>query len=245
MADTPPTGPARTSTADAVPASFGMDRAAFLARVREPLARQAGDAVASPPEVDPQLVRLASREDDLLAMFCDRAQAVGMTVESLKAEKLVDRLCKLLQERGVKRLATAIGSLSHALELNHTLRRRGFEVIDWRAFEGLEEQFDLDAGITDVHAALAETGTLICCSDAGHSRGLSLLPPVHVALVRGSDILPDMLDYWQRTRGMAIAGLPSSQAFITGPSKTADIEGILITGVHGPGEVVVLVVEDQ
>src|SRR5690606_18699946 len=97
---------------------------------------------------------------------------------------------------------------------------------------------------TDVHAAIAETGSLVCCSDGGHSRGLSLIPPVHIAIVRKSDILPDMFDFWPRYAQSQPDELPSSIAFITGPSKTADIEGVLITGVHGPGRVFVLVVED-
>lgn len=240
MADAP-----RVDNPAASAQNFGMDRESFLARVREPLQRHAGQSVAPSPEVDAQLVRLASDADDLLTMFAQRARVVGMTVTQLEGAGLIQHLDAVLREYGVKRLSTAVGSVTQALDLNNQLRRRGYEVIDWRAFEGLDEQFDLDAGVTDVHAALAETGTLICCSDAGHSRGLSLLVPLHVALVRRSDILPDMLDYWQRTRGMAPVELPSSQAFITGPSKTADIEGVLVTGVHGPRDVVVLVVEDQ
>lgn len=223
----------------------GMARGEFLARVRQPLGRAAGEAIAPPPAVDPRLVRLADAADDLPAMFCQRAAAVGMQVERIAAADLISRLHALLEEHQARRLATAVGTIPQALELNNLLRRRGYDVIDWRAFEGMDEQFDLDAGITDVHAALAETGTLICCTDAGHGRGLSLLPPLHIAIVRVRDILPDMLDYWQRVAGLSPRQLPSSQVFITGPSKTADIEGILVTGVHGPGKVIVLVVEDR
>lgn len=237
--------PSRADKPTAWARSLGMDRESFLARVRSPLDRIAGQSIAPAPEVDAELVRLASASDDLPAMFCERAQRVGMKVQRLKGADLLQRIDAALREFSVKRLATAVGSVVQALDLNNQLRRRGYEVIDWRAFEGLDEQFELDAGITDVHAALAETGTLICCSDAGHSRGLSLLTPLHIALVRQSDILPDMLDYWQRTRGMSPAELPSSQAFITGPSKTADIEGVLVTGVHGPRDVMILVVDDQ
>jgi L-lactate dehydrogenase complex protein LldG len=230
---------------DARGPEYSMSRGAFLARIREPLGRAAGQSVAPPPMVDPHLVRLAGPDDDLMAMFTQRAAVVGMQVERIATEALMQRLHALLQEHQVKRLATAVGTIPQALELNNLLRRRGYDVIDWRAFEGMDEQFDLDAGITDVHAALAETGTLVHCTDAGHGRGLSLLPPLHIAIVRASDILPDMLDYWQRVAGLLPRELPSSQVFITGPSKTADIEGILITGVHGPGKVIVLVIEDQ
>ena len=108
----------------------------------------------------------------------------------------------------------------------------------------MDVQFDTDVGVTDVHAALAETGSLICNVDAKHSRGLSLVPPVHIAIVGARQILPDMLDYFATQHDVTGIALPSSQAIITGPSKTADIEGQLVTGVHGPGKVFVYVVED-
>ena len=78
-------------------------------------------------------------------------------------------------------------------------------------------------------------------SDAAHSRGTFIAPPVHVALVRVTDIVPDMIDYWSMHPRPGESG--AATVFVTGPSKTADIEGILITGVHGPRAVHVIVVE--
>lgn len=224
-------------------ASLGVDRQTFLTPVRQALGRISGQAVPPPPTVDPKLVRLASVSEDVVALFAQRAGEVGMTVCRIKSDELIRTVMGLLEKVGARRVAASVGSLPQAVSLNDSLRRKGVEVVDWRATPGFAEQYGLDAGITDVHAALAETGTLICSSDAGHSRGLSLVPPVHVAIVRQSDILPDMVDYWARMKGIPGRELPSSQAFITGPSKTADIEGILITGVHGPGQVHIVVVE--
>ena len=119
------------------------------------------------------------------------------------------------------------------------------DILDWRHEGGVDAQFDVDAGITDVHAALAETGTLICCSDTEHSRCLSLVPPLHVAVVGRRDVLPDMIDFWRSVEAESDGTLSSSISFITGPSKTADIEGELITGVHGPGRVEIYLVEDE
>ena len=72
------------------------------------------------------------------------------------------------------------------------------------------------------------------------ARGASLIPPVHIALLDRTQIVGDLFDYFDR---LASTGLPANINLITGPSKTADIEGILITGVHGPGVVHVLLLE--
>ncbi|MCC7146808.1 MAG: lactate utilization protein [Phycisphaeraceae bacterium] len=223
--------------------TLGVSQETLLGKVRQALGRLAGQAIAAAPKVDPNLVRLATADEDLVALFTKRATETGMKVYRVQAADLLRQIGSILEEAKAKRVACAVGTLPQAVGLNDALRRRGLEVVDWQAQPGFEAQYELDAGITDVHAALAETGTLICNSDAGHSRGLSLVPPVHIAIVRQSDILPDMVDYWLRVRSVTGKDLPSSQALITGPSKTADIEGILITGVHGPGQVHILVVE--
>ena len=74
----------------------------------------------------------------------------------------------------------------------------------------------------------------------GRSRGAYLLPFVHVAIVRASQVVPDLVDAWDQFEDG-----PALSLLVTGPSKTADIEGVLITGVHGPGELHVVLVEDR
>lgn len=223
----------------------GESRESFMARVHAALGRTKTEAPPEPPpQADQDIVRLARQSDDLVAMFEERAKVTGMKVIPVAAADLTRRLVSQLEELSAKKLVVGVGSLPQALGLKDSLRRKGYEVIDWMASPGLEVQFEADAGITDVHAALAETGTLICNSDAGHSRGLSLVPSVHLAIVRRSDILPDMFDYWARLKGIPGSQLPSSIAFITGPSKTADIEGELIKGVHGPKDVYIFLVTD-
>ncbi len=102
---------------------------------------------------------------------------------------------------------------------------------------------DVRVGITGVNAALAATGSLILESGAGRYRNTSLLPDVHIALLRAEQILPD-LETWQRMQ--KDAGYPafteaSNTTVITGPSKTADIAHQLVKGAHGPREVHVLI----
>ncbi|HKB11111.1 MAG TPA: lactate utilization protein [Vicinamibacterales bacterium] len=95
-----------------------------------------------------------------------------------------------------------------------------------------------DIGVTGCHGAIAETGSLALISGPGCSRTVSLLPPVHVALVRRPDLFATMSEFFAaRADAMAQA---ANTTFVTGPSRTADIELSLTIGVHGPGRVVVI-----
>ncbi len=100
-----------------------------------------------------------------------------------------------------------------------------------------------DVGITSADYALAETGTLVMLSSRQEARLISLLPPVHIAVVPRTRILANFDEL------LSILPKPaeqtSSMVLITGPSRTADIEQILVRGVHGPGEIYSVVVEQE
>jgi L-lactate dehydrogenase complex protein LldG len=102
-----------------------------------------------------------------------------------------------------------------------------------------ETQAGAEIGLTGCDGAIAETGTLALLSGKGRSRAISLLPPVHVAVVRSADIVFSMAEYF-RTRADRMAEA-AALTFVTGPSRTADIELTLTLGVHGPGTVIVVI----
>lgn len=99
-----------------------------------------------------------------------------------------------------------------------------------------------DFGITGADYALAETGSLALFAGPEQARLISLLPPVHVALVPASRLITGLDEL------LSIVPRPlensSALVLITGPSRTADIEQILVRGVHGPGEIHVIVVKE-
>jgi L-lactate dehydrogenase complex protein LldG len=100
-----------------------------------------------------------------------------------------------------------------------------------------------DIGITSVDYALAATGTFVMLSSPNEARLVSLLPPAHIAIVPRSRMLAnldELLSILPRP-----ADQTSSMVLITGPSRTADIEQILVRGVHGPGEIYAVVVDDD
>ena len=100
-----------------------------------------------------------------------------------------------------------------------------------------------DIGITSVDYALAATGTFVMLSSPNEARLISLLPPAHIAIFPRSRILAnldELLSILPRP-----ADQTSSMVLITGPSRTADIEQILVRGVHGPGEVYAVIVDEE
>jgi L-lactate dehydrogenase complex protein LldG len=125
------------------------------------------------------------------------------------------------------------------LNLAEILRAGGREVFD--AASGRDAYFAADLGITGVDYLIAETGSLALFSRPEQPRSLSLLPPVHVAIAERSQLLPDLFDLFAITPGE----LPSCLSLITGPSKTGDIELRLVTGVHGPGEIHVVLLNHE
>jgi len=97
-----------------------------------------------------------------------------------------------------------------------------------------------EAGITSADWALADTGTLVMLSSPEEARMISLVPPVHLAVVPRGKLLTGLDELFSRLPQPA--DQTSSMVLITGPSRTADIEQILVRGVHGPGEIHVIVV---
>src|SRR5262249_47816330 len=95
---------------------------------------------------------------------------------------------------------------------------------------------EADVGVTTVDFAIANTGSLVVSADRARPRGVSLLPTMHLALVRSSQLVARMgavfASYTSRP-----GGPPSAVHFITGPSRTSDIENDLTIGVHGPAAV--------
>jgi L-lactate dehydrogenase complex protein LldG len=92
--------------------------------------------------------------------------------------------------------------------------------------------------VTGCDGAIAETGSLVLLSGEGKPRAASLLPPVHLAVVQRKDLRFGMGEFFTE-RAAEMAGAACC-TFITGPSRTADIELTLTLGVHGPGEVIVV-----
>lgn len=202
---------------EATPQAMSTERDQILSRVRDALAPLPQRAAA--PAWEAELISLRQTEStaDAWSLFAQRNKAVNGVPLSSVAE-----LIALLDQNGWKRgycdpeLAPQFADAFPAsFKVERTFDRTRID--------------DYDFGITRAAGAIAETGTLIFTDGETSSRLAALAPWVHVAVVQRAQIHPDLT--------AALAALPPDPnvVWVTGPSKTADVEGILIEGVHGPG----------
>ena len=100
-----------------------------------------------------------------------------------------------------------------------------------------------DAGLTGCECLVAQTGSVCVTTHSSGGRALSVLPPHHVVIARRAQLLPDLTAAYELlAQKYAATGYPSFLGFITGPSRTGDIERILVLGAHGPKKLTVLLV---
>lgn len=157
------------------------------------------------------------------------------------AESWIDALVRVLADKGVRRLALG---REHpvARAARSALADSAIELVDVdRDIDGWRrELFEaVDAGLTSTLGGIAETGSLWLWPTPDEPRLLSLVPPLHIAVLDAEALEDTLFDVIER-HGWA-GGMPTNALLISGPSKTADIEQTLAYGVHGPRELVVLV----
>ena len=207
------------------------EQVSVIEKVRRSLGRTAPlTSAPTPPAIDEPIVRLVHTEFGLPELFAKRAGELKMLVSLVYPEELAKQLVEFLRGQGVKRIAMPESKLLDQLELPAALRAAGFEVKQWGEMT-LDEMYDFDAAVTDVDYAVAESGSLVIKTDREHGRAMTLTPLVHVAVLEPKNFVPDLVDLFER---LAREGPGQYVVMISGPSKTADIEMNLVTGVHGP-----------
>jgi L-lactate dehydrogenase complex protein LldG len=213
-------------------------RKEILARIRSAQGRGASSR-PSQAEIDAVETYLAAHPrgplpdvgDDLVARFRARAEAMQSTTEMV--ERLADvpaAAARYLAANGLPRTGCVWPALGG---------------LDWRgaglALEARGAE-DRDAvGVTGVFAALAETGTLMVASGPDTPAAASLLPETHIAVVPVARIVKHMEDGWALARA-ELGRLPRLVNFISGPSRTGDIDQTIVLGAHGPYRVHMILV---
>ena len=168
---------------------------------------------------------------DLVAHFCDRARAASSTWDRVaRVEDAPAAVRRYLDAQALPSSGCVWPDLAS---------------LDWAgaglALAPRAAQGDDPIGVTGAFCALAETGTLMLVSGPGTPASVSLLPETHVAVVPVARIVAHMEDGWDLARS-ELGQLPRAVNFISGPSRTADIEQTLVLGAHGPYRVHIVLV---
>ncbi len=226
------------------------ERENILARIREALSAAApspgphGAVSHRPPGLPTAsdqrrlLPAVGKSLDEMLALFAKNSAELHSDFRALKDQaELAAGLKGLAAAEGWNRVATHKGALTGsacaALGRPTLLTDSAFAKSD------LEK---CPVGITECDALVAQTGSVLVTSRSAGGRALSVLPPHHIVLARREQLVPGLPDAIALLKAKYGTNYPSMVSFITGPSRTGDIERILVLGAHGPKKLTILCV---
>lgn len=226
------------------------DREAILGRIREALRVPAPRHHEKPTLAPTSTVTAPFREwlPPVGPEHADRVAVFTRLSEALKTEfvdcadlaSAAQHITLLAETNGWKKIAFHVG------ELTDGLAARFAPSLTRLRIESGYDKHDLescDAGLTECECLVAQTGSVCVTTRSSGGRALSVLPPHHIAVARRSQLVADLTSAYELlAQKYAASGYPSMISFITGPSRTGDIERILVLGAHGPKKLTVLLV---
>lgn len=171
--------------------------------------------------------------DDLAIVFAQQfTDLQGQFSFCTAVKEVVQQLMLLSEKRGMKKWFCADASIRTSLE------HHGW-TLGWH-----HSLNDCHASITYCEALVARTGTMVLSSEVSGGRTTSIYAPVHVCLASTAQLVYDLSDAFALLENKYQGNIPSQISFASGPSRTADIEKTLVTGVHGPKEVFCFLIEE-
>ncbi len=180
-------------------------------------------------------------KDALFDLFKSKAEALtAKVIRCTTAEEAEKAISKEIIENGYKRVVSVPLTKVNINNISNELQGKNVELAT-ELNRDIVEQAEL--GITEFDLGIAELGTLVKDASDVYKRLVSMLPPTHLAIVNTNSLVStfeETLEVIQKIYGNE---MPSYITFVTGPSKTADIERVLTIGVHGPGRLIIVCVD--
>jgi L-lactate dehydrogenase complex protein LldG len=212
-----------------------------------------GEAVASASSQLEDLVseirkNCEQRRGELVKQFeAELTRVGGRFHRAANVESAFQYIEQVASVREARTIAAWEGQIIDGIDVPRRLEEKGIELLTETAGpEFIRRMAVAEVGVSGVDYALADTGTLVLLARKGQARSISLLPPVHIAVMKPEQVLSGLSDLFPLLRGEAEAegrDLSSAITFITGPSRTADIELTLVVGVHGPQQLHVVLLD--
>ncbi|HEU4386189.1 MAG TPA: lactate utilization protein [Blastocatellia bacterium] len=241
------------------------DKDKILNKVRTALGRDAKSSVpASPgPRLQPpEAARDPAALERLVERFAEEVVKLGAKVEVVRsASDIHGYLSMLIDANSVNVAAVSDCEIARSLALAEWVKSRRLSLVPTlKQFAAGESNGDTPPmerykwelikagiGITSADYAIADTGSMVLVTGGEQHRLISLLPPVHVCLLNRDRLVPDLATFLAKVRSdhYSAGAPPQAVTFITGTSRTADIELQLTRGVHGPREVHVLLYSES
>ncbi len=210
------------------------ERENIFSRIREGLSIKAhahhGHGLPTTAEHRGVMPPVGASEDERFGLFAKNASDLKATFKLVRdAGELTAELRALRDTEKWQRVAT------HRSQLAQT-QAVGLGLPTLVTDEGCDkhELEQCDVGISECDALIAQTGTVLVTSRSSGGRALSCLPPHHVVIARREQLVADLPEAFALVKQRHGANYPSMISFITGPSRTGDIERILVLGAHGP-----------
>jgi len=207
----------------------------ILDAIRSALGRRPGQPAPLVPPTARVPARVPGNADAEIAMLLDQISRLGGRARRLVMDDFKDALVELIEIETIRKATMWQTAELQALGVSEILLGQGVEIVSSQT--GKDALARCDLGVTGVDMALPETGTLVLRASPERSRAVSLLPRVHLALVRPAHLRADLETVLREIR------TDPYFVFVTGPSRTADIELTVTIGVHGPQVLYVWVLE--
>jgi len=198
----------------------------------------------SVPQPEPMPVKTYNRTDKIEKLKT-LMEAMRTEVHITSAQNWIHQLEEILKKRELKSLVyPPQTTLGDTLESHWENDPSGLpQLIPYeKKIEDFKDRlFTIDAGITSTAGAIADPGALILWPSEKEPRLMSLVPSIHIAVLEADKIFSSFLEAMQKEKWST--KMPTNVVLISGPSKTADIEMTLAFGVHGPKELIVLILD--
>ena len=225
------------------------DREQILARVTEALRAPAPRHYEIPSKPATHTVTAPFREwlppvgssiEEQIALFAERSESLRTEFcQCASLETAAQHLARLALENGWKRIAFHAGRLANALAASLP---SGLGLLPIEGGYDPNALEACDAGLTECESLVAQTGSVCVTSRSSGGRALSVLPPHHIVIASRGQFVADLVAAYAQLAEKYGAAYPSFISFISGPSRTGDIERILVLGAHGPKKLTVLLV---
>lgn len=210
------------------------EREIIFARIKEALTHKAhahhGHGLPTVAEQRMAMPPVGITVEEQLALFARNINDLKATFKPVKDEaELAAELKALSATEGWRCAATHNGLLAQA-----ATKTLGLPTIVTNDGYDKHELEKCDVGISECDALIAQTGTVLVTSRSAGGRALSCLPPHHIVIATREQLVPDLPAAIALVKQKYGVNFPSMISFITGPSRTGDIERILVLGAHGP-----------